>query len=154
MDLDLEELEATRNRSIGTVMEEDIEKLEQHLKELEEEKVLYGGFLSRKQAIENLLKILELMSSSLGNIAYDQLPIALGELSFELGRYQAKSKEDEAVIEEMASEISKSILNTCPYADYNVDLDCENRCSYISGDDLYAECWKMYFRNKAKENKE
>lgn len=40
-------------------LDKDIETLKEHIKELEEEKVLYGGFLSRKEAIENVLKELE-----------------------------------------------------------------------------------------------
>ena len=36
-------------------LDKDIEILKEHIKELDEEKVLYGGFLSRKQAIENVL---------------------------------------------------------------------------------------------------
>lgn len=48
-------------------------------------------------------------------------------------------------IDLMAEEISKNILNTCPLADYNVDLDCENKCQ-----DNYKECWKQYFERKIK----
>ena len=47
------------------------------------------------------------------------------------------------IINLMAEEISKSILNTCPLADYNVDLDCENKCR-----DDYKKCWKQYFERK------
>lgn len=47
------------------------------------------------------------------------------------------------IIDLMAEEISKNILNTCPLADYNVDLDCENKCQ-----DNYKECWKQYFEKK------
>lgn len=50
------------------------------------------------------------------------------------------------IIDEMAEEISKSIVNTCPFADYNVDLDCENKCQ-----DNYKECWKQYFERKVEE---
>ena len=49
------------------------------------------------------------------------------------------------IIDLMAEEISKNITNTCPFADYNYDLDCENKCN-----DNYKECWKQYFENKAK----
>ena len=58
------------------------------------------------------------------------------------GQLQKKDKQ----IDLMAEEISNSILNTCPLADYNVDLDCENKCK-----DDYKSCWKQYFENKAKE---
>lgn len=50
------------------------------------------------------------------------------------------------IIDLMAEEISENITNTCPFADYNYDLDCENKCN-----DNYKECWKQYFENKVKE---
>lgn len=50
-------------------------------------------------------------------------------------------------IDLMAEEISKNILNTCPLADYNVDLDCENKCK-----DDYKACWKQYFEYKVEED--
>ena len=40
-------------------IDKDIEIVKEHIKELDEEKVLYGGFLSRKEAIENVLSELE-----------------------------------------------------------------------------------------------
>lgn len=46
----------------------------------------------------------------------------------------------------MAEEISNNLLNTCPYIDYDIDLDCKNRCS-----DNFKECWKKYFERKARE---
>lgn len=49
------------------------------------------------------------------------------------------------MVDLMAKEISKNILNTCPLSDYNYDLDCENRCS-----NDYKECWKRYFKEKTK----
>ena len=49
-------------------------------------------------------------------------------------------------IDLMAEEINNSFLNTCPYIDYEIDLDCENRCN-----DDYKECWKQYFKNKAEK---
>lgn len=55
-------------------------------------------------------------------------------------------KEDEAVIEEIAEYLS--IVRDCPNEDKGVNLDCENRCS--NDDNLYAECWKQYFRKKVK----
>lgn len=53
------------------------------------------------------------------------------------------------IIELMLEEISKNILNTCPLADYNVDLNCENKCK-----DDYKACWKQYFENKVKETED
>lgn len=55
-------------------------------------------------------------------------------------------KKKEKIIDLMAEEISENITNTCPFADYNYDLDCENKCN-----DNYKECWKQYFENKVKE---
>lgn len=55
-------------------------------------------------------------------------------------------EEKDKIIDLMAEEISKNITNTCPFADYNYDLDCENKCN-----DNYKECWKQYFENKVKE---
>ena len=57
-----------------------------------------------------------------------------------------KLKENDKIIDLMAEEISKNITNTCPFADYNYDLDCKNKCN-----DNYKECWKQYFENKSKE---
>lgn len=52
-------------------------------------------------------------------------------------------EEKDKIIDLMAEEISKNITNTCPFADYNYDLDCENKCN-----NNYKECWKQYFENK------
>lgn len=57
-----------------------------------------------------------------------------------------ESQEKDEIIDLMLDEITNSMVNTCPLADYNYDLDCENRCN-----DNYKECWKKYFENKAKE---
>lgn len=54
-------------------------------------------------------------------------------------------KKQNRIIDLMADEIANNIINICPLADYNYDLDCENRCN-----DNYKECWKLYFENKAK----
>lgn len=56
-------------------------------------------------------------------------------------------KKKEKMIDLMAEEISNGILNTCPLADYDVDLDCENKCK-----DDYKACWKKYFERKIEEN--
>ena len=60
-----------------------------------------------------------------------------------MGRYLLNNKVYDT---DKAEEISKNITNTCPFADYNYDLDCENKCN-----DNYKECWKQYFENKVKE---
>lgn len=56
---------------------------------------------------------------------------------------KAEIEKKEKMIDLMAEEISNSILNTCPLADYDVDLDCENKCK-----DDYKACWKKYFERK------
>ena len=57
-----------------------------------------------------------------------------------------ESQEKDKVIDLMLDEITNNIINTCPFEDYNYDLDCENKCN-----DDYKECWKQYFENRAKE---
>lgn len=57
-----------------------------------------------------------------------------------------ESENKDKIIDLMAEEISKNITNTCPLADYNYDLDCENKCN-----NNYKKCWRKYFENKAKE---
>ena len=59
-------------------IDEDIEIVKNHIKELDEEKILYGGFLSRKQAIENVLKELETQINNT-HILQSQLDIANAE---------------------------------------------------------------------------
>ena len=71
-------------------MKKYIKILEEHIKELEEEKVLYGGFLTRKEALENLLKaykqdekMIDLMAEQLtGLTIFDndiEEPLILGD---------------------------------------------------------------------------
>ena len=48
------------------------------------------------------------------------------------------------VIEEMAEYIST--IRNCPNEDKGANLNCENRCT--NDDNLYAECWKLYFKRK------
>lgn len=87
----------------------------------------------------------------------DNLKEEVEKKSKQIERYQNKlvtndllhvieSQKKDEIIDLMLDEITNSIVNTCPLADYNYDLDCENRCN-----DNYKECWKKYFENKAKE---
>ena len=62
----------------------------------------------------------------------------------EFSRLNKQLKQKDKQIDLMAEEIANSIINTCPLADYDFDLDCENRCS-----DNTKECWKIYFERKA-----
>ena len=59
--------------------------------------------------------------------------------------WKLELEKKDKIIDLMSEEISKSIVNTCPFADYNVDLDCENKCK-----DDYKSCWKKYFERKIK----
>lgn len=80
----------------------------------------------------------------------------LKEKDKEIEKYSAYKKEfktlnkqlknKDKIIDLMAEEIDNSILNTCPYANYGIDLDCENSC-----DDNSKECWKQYFKSKAEK---
>lgn len=82
-------------------MKEDIKILEEHIKELEEEKVLYGGFLSRKQAIENLLK------------AYREDEAVIEEMAHYIWKYDC-----------CEYEIGKN--GKCE--GYYLDTDCKEKC--------------------------
>ncbi len=73
----------------------------------------------------------------------DFIFFALKEVEKENQKLKTELKKKDKIIDLMAEEISKSILNTCPFADYNVDLDCENKCK-----DDYKACWKQYFERK------
>lgn len=73
---------------------------------------------------------------------------ALQEVEKENQKLKGELLQKDKIIDEMAEEISKSIVNTCPLADYNVDLDCENKCK-----DDYKACWKKYFEYKVEESK-
>ena len=57
-------------------------------------------------------------------------------------------EDKEKIINEMAEYLA--IIRDCPNEDKGANLDCENRCS--NDDSIYAECWKLYFENKIKED--
>lgn len=65
-------------------------------------------------------------------------------------KQQTELEKKDKMIDLMSEEISNNICNTCPYKDYNYDLNCENRCS--NDDDLYSECWKIYFERKVEND--
>lgn len=71
---------------------------------------------------------------------------AIMKIADERDKLQKIVKQKNKIIDSMAEEISKNTTNICPFADYNYDLDCENKCN-----DNYKECWKQYFENKVKE---
>lgn len=58
-------------------------------------------------------------------------------------------EKNDKVIDEMAGYLA--IIRDCPNEDKGANIDCENRCS--TDDDIYAECWKMYFERKLKNER-
>lgn len=68
------------------------------------------------------------------------------KLEKEAQKYFEENIKKDKMIDLMAEEINNSFLNTCPYIDYEIDLDCENRCN-----DDYKECWKQYFKSKVEK---
>lgn len=74
------------------------------------------------------------------------LQCALHERTEERDRKDYIIARQKKQIDLTAEEINNSFLNTCPYMDYEIDLDCENRCN-----DDYKECWKQYFKSKVEK---
>ena len=77
-------------------IDEDIKIVKEHIKELDEEKILYGGFLSRKEALENVLSELETYKKIAEKLA-DELSkhIWLNDKDAILKIYREKVEEDE-----------------------------------------------------------
>ena len=94
---------------------------------------------------EEAKKIIDNMSEQELN---DFIFFALQEVEKENQKLKTELKKKDKMIDLMAEEISKSIVNTCPFEDYNVDLDCENKCK-----DDYKACWKQYFEYKVEEDR-
>jgi len=61
-------------------------------------------------------------------------------------RWVKELNKKDKIIDLMAEEINNAVLKVCPYIDYGIDLDCENRC-----DDNSKECWKQYFKSKVEK---
>lgn len=59
-----------------------------------------------------------------------------------------KTELQNKIIDLMAELITERV-DSCPFEDYNYDLNCEKGCS-----ENYIRCWKQYFENKAKEDKQ
>lgn len=96
-------------------------------KELEEAKRIYNELKNHKEIIGNIdtdffFKFAEIVLQAL--------------------------KDKDIIINEMAEYLG--IVRDCPNEDKGVNIDCENRCS--NDDNIYAECWKLYFKNKIKED--
>ncbi len=50
------------------------------------------------------------------------------------------------IIDEIIGFLATRTWATCPNEDCGTNLDCEKRCS--NDDNIYEECWKMYFERK------
>ena len=90
-----------------------------------------------EEAINNLKKLVELRKNKRGEIKFDTCICGTKDL-----------ENKEKIINEMAEYLA--IIRDCPNEDKGANLDCENRCS--NDDSIYAECWKLYFENKIKED--
>ena len=104
--------------------------------------------LSNQNAIETVLNMLKEKDKEINSksLTIKALRCALHERTEERDRKDYIIARQKKQIDLMAEEINNSFLNTCPYIDYEIDLDCENRCN-----DDYKECWKQYFKNKAEK---
>lgn len=93
------------------------------------------------------LEELEATRKRIDSIEKDKLIIA--RLSFELGKYQAKSEEYEEVIEKMAEYIGRLDTDEDICKEINVPVNEFRECEIACKD-----CVKEYFRNKVKGEKE
>lgn len=59
---------------------------------------------------------------------------------------QKEIEKKDKIIDLMAEEINNNFCNTCPYIDYDYDLNCKNSCK-----DNFKECWKLYFERKVEK---
>ena len=59
--------------------------------------------------------------------------------------WRIELEKKDKIIDEMAEYLA--IIRDCPNEDKGANIDCENRCSI--DDDIYAECWKLYFERKS-----
>lgn len=120
--------------------ERAIERLKERITD-NQEKTLQIFLEQDIEAIETVLNLLEKKNRTI-----QQLKDENRTLNRQAQQYFEQGIKKDKIIDLMAKEISENITNTCPFADYNYDLDCENKCN-----DNYKECWKQYFENKAKE---
>lgn len=101
---------------------------------------------TQQAEIDSLKDFKEIAESKVTDLTPIGLAITNQLLSRQCHKLQEESEKKDKMIDLMAEEISKSIVNTCPFADYNVDLDCENKCK-----DDYKACWKQYFKYKVED---
>lgn len=131
-------------------IDKDIEIVKNHIKELDEGKVLYGGFLSRKQAIENLLKELENkneeieISDQLIERQYLEIDNLKSQLETQINNTHilqsqldianAEKIEWKKIAEKLAEEISCTDNYICKY------FDAINECKYEARKDNTNTC--------------
>lgn len=63
-------------------------------------------------------------------------------------KHKVEMKKKNNMIDKIIGFLATRTWATCPNEDCGANLDCENRCS--NDDNIYEECWKMYFENQAK----
>lgn len=115
--------------------EEDIKILEEMIENANIENMdmnnCFGG--EHIEAIEHILS------------DYKRLQEEFKAVDSECSRLEHKEVELEKAIDLMAKLISNII--DCPLESEGEDLDCEKMCGLRTDE----ECWKQYFKNKAKE---
>ena len=105
---------------------------------------------SNEEKVEALAKFIALRSGDprkalLYGFMLDCLLEEINKKQRKIEKQQSELEKKDEIIDLMAEEISNNITNTCPLADYNFELDCENRCN-----DDYKSCWRQYFERKVK----
>lgn len=101
---------------------------------------------------EKAIKLLEnykeyAKDNAIFKYSFSDIPVAIETILDLIKQLQAENEKKDKIIDEMAGYLS--IVRGCPNEDKGVNLDCENRCS--NDDNIYEECWKMYFKKKVEE---
>ena len=102
------------------------------------------------KTIEKYKKLVSKLKNQEWISVEEHLSVPEGELILNLIEKQQKEIEKkDKIIDEMAGYLA--IIRDCPNADKGANIDCENRCS--TDDDIYAECWKLYFERKVENER-
>ena len=153
-------IEETKNALSKTVLGIDVDfdintldvllnLIEKQQKEIEKYKMLY--IQSKAEGIAATLKDstkakedLEMLNEG-WRIELEKKDIALKECERNLIEERNERIKKDKIINEMAEYLA--IIRDCPNEDKGANIDCENRCSI--DDDIYAECWKLYFERES-----
>lgn len=103
----------------------------------------------QEEAIERLKQ--DVKYSDLADVDDDCTICFIEDVETVLNLIQEQQKENEKkdkIIDEAIGFLATRTWATCPNEDCGANLDCENRCS--NDDNIYEECWKMYFENQAR----